>query len=516
MKRWLFWTHSPHRSERSDEIKAKAAIDSALRGENDRLPATILDDVHGKIEREFQEGQTFFVTGAGRSGTTSCIRILGTAENVITYSEPVPRMAVEIRRHAIGRLRDPRAVIWRNRVGRVREAIDSGKIYGEKDLQVFCWLPFYRQLFKGRFLFVSRDGRDVIRSFMDFHYRVNGTMYREVQDDHLLSETAREELVERLGKPDPVEEGRPRPLPGDPFYDRWEQLSRLQMIAWYWSYTNRVALRDLYRLGPAVWRSIDYSKPLEAAHFRDIFTFLDLSGFNESRVEEMLQSRINSIQSKFKTSMERYPHWSQWPDCDASGFDEVAKSTMAELGYYPIERLGYYSDPNTYRRFQVRFPADTLQSQVWESLKVSPNFSNQLSSSYSILWLGGTSPPPELPVDRVRYWPGGSVDSIPAGPFSMVIALGMVDRVPDMDRLLLQLANRTERLLVITASRGHFDHRIDHAYFRNTDGSWQNEWCTARAQSLLSRSLGFRISDCKGIVTKNKLKPILSCLTAQR
>ena len=140
---------------------------------------------------EFAEGEVFGVTGCGRSGTTSCINILGTASNAETFTEPRPRFTAEVRQYVCGELADPRSLIRRERIERIREVRSRDRIYGEKDLQVYCWLPFYRELFGMRFLFVLRNGLDVVRSFLDYHNQISGLIYAEAPDDAAMSARAR-------------------------------------------------------------------------------------------------------------------------------------------------------------------------------------------------------------------------------------------------------------------------------------------------------------------------------------
>ncbi|MFC1634588.1 hypothetical protein ACFL5Z_07070, partial [Planctomycetota bacterium] len=280
---------SQRNSKQSDE-----SLESAFSSKKTPhyIPPNAFFEVMDLIRKEFEEQKTFFLTGAGRSGTTSCIRILGTASNAQTFSEPSPRMPLQIRGYTLGKLLDPKPLIWRARIEKIREVLSQGKIYGEKDLQTFCWLPYYRELFNPRFVFVMRDGRDVITSLMNWHYIIHGTIYREVDDIHLLSEQALERLTNLPIEKDLTEQARPRPLPEDTCFDEWKSMSRLEMLTWYWSYVTRVIQRDLCIIGDEHWTSIDYSRDIQLSQFEKLFDFLRLEGFQSDVVQPMLDRKI--------------------------------------------------------------------------------------------------------------------------------------------------------------------------------------------------------------------------------
>lgn len=282
---------------------------------------------------QLSEGQAFFVTGAARSGTTPLIRVLGTGCNVTVVSEPRPRFTQAVHDARRGDPVKPTQLLLKDRWPQIQEVVGRSKIYGEKDLQVFDWLPHYRTLFNGRFVYVKRDGRDVVRSLLDYHTQVNGNFYREAPDEAPLSDGARHRLSDLPASAVLTERARPRPMPGDPWYDRWSELSRLQMTAWYWAHVSIAGLRHLQAMPPSRWRTIDTSNGIHVDQVQELFNFLEIEGFDADSVASVLDSGVNTIEAVARRSIERMPRWPQWPDAMRREFDEVAGAAMSELGF---------------------------------------------------------------------------------------------------------------------------------------------------------------------------------------
>ena len=168
-----------------------------LRPRDEQESASVVNEdafeaLRRSIAAEFSTYRSFHVVGPARSGTTALIAALGLATNARTFSEPLPRIGRQVRQWRLGEAVDPVAVIWGNRIGRMREVIGEGRIYGEKDQQVYCWLPHFFELFKSRFVLSHRDGRESVPSLWDLHYKIHGNLYREVEDASRLSPQASE------------------------------------------------------------------------------------------------------------------------------------------------------------------------------------------------------------------------------------------------------------------------------------------------------------------------------------
>ena len=459
----------------------------------------------------FADGQAFFVTGAGRSGTTSAIRILGEAARTTVASEPLPRLSYETHLHRLGRLADPRPLLWQTVAPRIRAALAESDAYGEKDQLLFGCLTHLRELFAGRFLFVMRDGRDAVRSLVDVHRLFNGNLYREAGGTLAPEVQAVSERVWRNPGGRANELYRPRPLPGDPWFDEWPRLTRFQMTSWLWSFHVRTTLSQLNALPDDRWTTIDYSAELSAETFAPIYAFLGLEGFDAGRVQEMLDARINSLAEK-RISDDASPRWPDWPVEWREQFDAIAASAMVQLGYYGIDRLPESRAPGEWESFELAPDPDPLQPTVWRDLRdlglVSAADRGEVLIVGTDLPLPGGTP--------VRRFAGGPLGRIPEGEFDTVILSGVIDRLPEMDGFLVEMARRARGSLVAIAGRGAFTDAIDHAYTRLPGRGYANRWSSSKARNLLHRALGFSSARSGVARLDGGLRPELAWVVAER
>jgi len=451
--------------------------------------------------------------GPARSGTTALITALGEASNVRTFSEPLPRIGLEVRRWRLGAAVEPRAVIWASRIGRMREVLAKGRIYGEKDQQVYCWLPFYHALFGSRFVLCHRDGRESVPSLWDLHYKVHGNLYREADDAERLSAPA----AERAARLPPVEQDevdamRARPTADEPGFACWASMSRFEMIAWYWADYMRVAQRDLYKLPDAAWRSVRFRGGEAMGLVGELFEFLDLEGFDPATIGPVLDARPGSFASQGAEAQERHPAWEEWDADTTARFDRHAASTMVQFGYYGIERLPAVGGADADPQAPVHVPADDVQERVWNVLRGHPSLGRMAAGTVLAVGPNGNG----APSSNVRRWHAEPLTRLPANPVDVVVALGVVEHAPDMDRLVIELARRARHALIVSGSHGHFTNLVEHRYATGTGDPPVNQWCIAKSRSLLSNSLGFASVRSFGVPSGEYLRPVIGALVATR
>jgi hypothetical protein len=274
----------------------------------------------------------YFIVSCARSGSTSLARILDTATNGRCLMEPAPNLNVESRDLIEGRLAEPRRVLAEHVVPRVAGILDQGLTYGEKNVTLGAFIPYLHEMLRCRFVFLRRDGRDVVTSLMNWHNEAFGSIYRECREEGELSETARKAVAALPVVEDTSDYSRPRPAPGDPFHEEWAGMTRFEMVSWYWSFINTLHLDHLSRIPAVDWTSIDYTA-VRAADVGRLFEFLGLEGFDEARTEEMLRARINSVRDRFGLEP-RFPPWAGWDEQRRRRFDRIAAPVMRRLGYY--------------------------------------------------------------------------------------------------------------------------------------------------------------------------------------
>lgn len=228
-----------------------------------------------------------------------------------------------------GRLPDRGAVVRNLVAPRVRAS--TWEVHGEKNVTYGPFIPELHEQLGARFVLLTRDGRDVVRSLMDWHDRLFGTVYREAVDVGSLSEQARQAAGALGVHLDTSDFARPRPLPGEAMYERWATATRFEMCCYYWARIYDLYLDALERLPMDAWTRIDYTSATGDDVLR-VGEFLGLEGLERGRVQGLLDRRVNSLKDRCDEEA-RYPAWPEWDGRQRAAFDEIAGATMRRLEY---------------------------------------------------------------------------------------------------------------------------------------------------------------------------------------
>ena len=179
----------------------------------------------------------FFVVSTGRSGTTSIARILASIHGCRSRHEPAPELIIESSEYRYGTMdaETIRRILFYSRAPRV----GGGRVYCESNQCMSLVIPVLAELYpQARYLWLIRDGRDVVASFYQKQE------YTGHSDNH-----------ERYEDCPPVEkawiDGRVRAdRCGEMTEDEWESLDRFAKCCWYWGYVNRIIEQDLNAHAP--------------------------------------------------------------------------------------------------------------------------------------------------------------------------------------------------------------------------------------------------------------------------
>jgi hypothetical protein len=246
--------------------------------------------------------------------------------------EPVPNLNVESRDLMEERLKNPREVLEKQVKPRVAEVLNQGLVYGEKNVTLTPFIPYLYEMFQCKFVFLIRDGRDVGTSLMNWHNEAFGSIYRECKQKSPLSEIAKKAVSSLPPELDTSDYARPRPAPSDPFHDEWPDLTRFEMVTWYWAHINRLIARNLDTIPSEAWTMLNYTG-VQAGDIENLFNFLGLEGFDKLRIAEILHSKVNSVEERFKIPV-RFPNWRMWDADRIRQFDRIAGEAMHFFGYY--------------------------------------------------------------------------------------------------------------------------------------------------------------------------------------
>ena len=262
----------------------------------------------------------FFIIGVGRSGTTAMVEVLNIAPNAVVYVEQSPKLCIAARMHYEGILLYPKEFIYKSKKDKIEEVLNCEKIYGDKNPNYLYFIQEMSEIWDCKFLFLTRDGRDVVRSSMNFH-AVRGPGYARYEDDEESFLTQPEDAFWDFARL------RPRKTTSE--YKNWRKMERFEKFAWLWAEFNRILLDKAKSLDEHRYRIVDINfKPEDV---ESIFDFLDLKGFDLEKVSRILNSKINTTDLE---TTKQFPHWREWDRDLLAKFDKYAGNMMKKLGYY--------------------------------------------------------------------------------------------------------------------------------------------------------------------------------------
>ncbi len=465
----------------------------------------------------------FFLFGCARSGTTSLCRILQRAENADCLMEPGPNLNVESRQLLDGQLPDPNSVLLDHLLPRIEKGLATHQFYGEKNVTLTAFIEQLHELFESKLIWVTRDGREVVASMQNWHNEMFGNFYRECEDPGNLSEPAKATLAQLPLEDDTSNYSRPRPRPGDPYYDKWPRMSRHEMLCWYWAFINDYAMDRLQAIPEDRWLRVDYSAPDRVAEVTKAVDFLALRGIPPKTTDRMLQSRINSLADRTGTTT-KCSTWQDWSDKELDQFWEIAGDTMVRLGYFrpsdPRQRR-HTPDYGAWWKSQTvghdffdeiyndRLPQHQALMAWAEERKSEGKIETvcEVACGHGIGYAEFFADCSYLGVDisekeiawcrenhdnpRHRWRCLDFISEPPDEESDLVFCQGSIENVYDMDGLIRGMAHCAKRYIYFTAFKGYFPELDQHVYEWNPAYTcYENRLSVRRTRQLL-RELGF-------------------------
>lgn len=266
----------------------------------------------------------FFIIGAFRSGTTAIAKIFDLAPNAAVHIEQPPKLSREARDLYDGRLTNPVEVLKKSKQNHIAAVLKKGLIYGDKNANYLPFIPYLLEIWNCKTALIIRDGRDVVRSMLEWEQVINSQFYKRHEDSN--------EFPLKPVEDDYWDYSLIRPKPDNPYYDKWKQMSHFEKLCWYWANYNRHMLtlasmftKDKYK--------IIYIDRMNSSHIKDLYSFLNLSGFNEKQVDKLIRLKINTSVQRGEVR-NQIPSWRDWSDDWLKKFEKIAAPTMKKLGYY--------------------------------------------------------------------------------------------------------------------------------------------------------------------------------------
>ncbi len=256
-------------------------------------------------ERGWKDARAFWVLSTGRCGTRTLAHLLDLADGATVEHEPLPRLnrqCREVYEQWATRPEPYRLLIEACREDVVYKAYEDGQAYGETANRLTYFAPAIREVFtNSKFLHLVRDPRHVVRSGMD----------RGWYDTNKW------------------DEGRIVPRTGDPYHDRWDEMSLFERCAWFWYETNRFAREFTDSLEPGRAMTVR-AEDLFAGNpetVAAVFDFLELEAPKPKRVAKVLGTKANYQRRR------TFPDVAEWSDDQNEALRGVAGPMMDALGY---------------------------------------------------------------------------------------------------------------------------------------------------------------------------------------
>lgn len=433
---------------------------------------------------------TFFITGSARSGTTSLLRALDLSSGVVVGLEPEPSLNVESRELYEGRLATPYGALASAVVPRVAEVFDKGLVYIEKHVSLVPFVSHLDKLIDCKFIIPVRDGREVVKSLMNWHSQMFPIIYQECIEKPALSARALDVLNKQVGV-DSFDYSLPRPPKSDPWYDAWPSFSRFEMCAWYWSYINNHLFDTLESLSKEKYLIVDYSNPSVEA-IAKVYDFAGLTDFDPAAIAALLERKVNSLDDRIGVQG-TFPHWEMWSEELTQRFWDIAGSTMVRLGFVtggvrpkpagfgdwwredstvdPTWYAGIYDYRATSHAMFKTWYA-TIRDEVSSIIDVGSGIGHGYVDHFADKGFVGI----DLSSNAVQWSEERKLNDkhefICADILQdkvnkrgdLVFSQATIDNVYDVDAFVREMAKMSDRYVYITNYRGYFGEMSDHRY----------------------------------------------------
>ncbi len=265
--------------------------------------------------------QTTFIISTGRTGTAFLAQLFSHAfSGVDARHEPPPDLYDLNMLAGRRQISDAQAArqLEQSRLDVCAEVHRAGQaVYVESNNNLSCLVPALRAVFDDyRIVHVVRDGRDVVRSWWGKRVAARNGM----RDALVLSD---QDKRTRLRACD---------VPGDPYADQWERMSRFERLCWLWSTKDRI-IRDAISSDERAMTVKFESIFSEDGGYGGLWRIVDFLGLR-ARMRLTPEALHGRMQVKVN-SAEAYvlPKWPGWAPEMVLQFKAVAGDHLGSYGY---------------------------------------------------------------------------------------------------------------------------------------------------------------------------------------
>lgn len=264
-------------------------------------------------------GRVAFCVGTGRCGTTFLSAVAGREPDVAASHERL-RLAATFHLYCKwNRVRVDAEGFLLDREAAVRDDLARRPFSFECSALLSHSLEELHGRFRSRFVLLARSPHETVASFA-----VRGWFLKPVaRADAALPPSYREGEEPRhfFG----------RNLPHGDAFARWERLSQIGKLAWFWSARNRAILEQFARLPEGTCR-VQRLEDLGHDAYRELGSFLGWTPrVSEAEFDELAAVRLNAGPNPPRTC-------EVWEPGEAAEFEAEVAHVAAALGYEPCVR----------------------------------------------------------------------------------------------------------------------------------------------------------------------------------
>ncbi|MBN2301994.1 MAG: sulfotransferase [Lentisphaerae bacterium] len=256
---------------------------------------------------------TAFIVSTGRTGTKFLARFIAGVAGFNAVHEPRPDLLKYALTYAQGKHSFDNATKFIEQSRRTAPADTRRRacsVYVESNNRLFSLLKPLRALFpNAKIIHIVRDGRSYVRSGMARKWYTKRD-YKKREHAYMF--------------------------PDDPYFDKWNSMTRFEKICWRWQKKDGFITRDFTEI----------AEPKIKVTFEDIFEDPDRKGLYKlarflgitdedvsARIQMMGQERVNTN----KAFEDRINAWPKWDDQLKKSFDRIAAEHMKQhYNYTPM------------------------------------------------------------------------------------------------------------------------------------------------------------------------------------
>jgi hypothetical protein len=190
--------------------------------------------------------------------------------------------------------------IFSSREKLIKQCANSNKMYCDVNPYGHFLIRYiYNKHPDAYFIHIIRDGYDVVNSY---HLREKTTYPTEIPEHKYRG----------------YQSGKPRPLIGDKWFNKWNDFDRVQKISWFWQKVNLDIYNNM-QVVPENKRILLKLEDLNAENFQELLSRIECSGSYDSKI---LLKKYNNSNTKLS-----------WTRDNVLKFNKIATPAMKKFEY---------------------------------------------------------------------------------------------------------------------------------------------------------------------------------------